>query len=382
MTRDEAITLVQTLVSAVNSHDLSALLAMYADGAVTYSPVAGQITGIAAIREWWQTIFALFPDWTVDVSDVLVDGDRIAFLGSAAATDRNGWFGQPATGERFEYRSMIILTLAQGKIVRDERVYDLSGVLQRLEKARLDKELNVAAEIQRTLLSQTCRSTPFCNVAGQSLPCRAIGGDFFESIQLPTGDLGIALGDVAGKGPSAALLAAMIHGMLAVQLESECSPRMTMSHLNRLLTARHVEPRFATLAYATISEAGQFVCSSAGHCPPVVLTDAGISRPKTGGPVLGLFADSAFEQESLRLSEGDTVILFSDGLIEARDSQDNEFGEERLLACLAACRTAPISNVIKRVLSTVDQFRGNAPRTDDMTVLIARFGRTAGKHPE
>src|SRR5271167_1950118 len=111
MSRDEAIELVRQLEEAINAHDAGRLMGFYADDAVTVSPVFSGIEGRVAIGESWDTMFSLFPDWTVNITDVLLDGDRIAFLGTASATDRNGWFGQPATGERIEYRAVIVLTI-------------------------------------------------------------------------------------------------------------------------------------------------------------------------------------------------------------------------------------------------------------------------------
>lgn len=373
LTREQAIALAKQLVKAVNAKDLDSLLAMYAQDAVAVSPVAGEMRGISAIADWWTRTFALFPDWTVDLADVLVDGERIAFLGKAGATDRNGWFGLPATGEHFDYQAMIVLTLAHGKIVRDERIYDLSALLQRLEKARLDQELKVAAEVQRGLLSQRDRSTPFCETAGNSLPCRAIGGDFFESIRLQSGGFGIALGDVSGKGPGSAILAAMIQGMLAVQLESETAPSATLAHLNRSLRSRRLEPRFSTLSYGVLSPDGQFTCSNAGHNPPIILMRDGIRRLRAGGPILGMFPESSFEEETIGLAKGDTVIMFSDGLIEARDTQDQEYGEERLISCLTASRSEPICELLNKIFLSVQEFCEDAPQADDISVLLARF---------
>src|ERR1017187_1846266 len=246
MSREEAIEFVRQLEEAVNTHDSGRLLGFYAEEAVTVSPVFTGIAGRAAIRKSWDAMFAVFPDWTVEVTDVLVDGDRVAFLGTAAATDQNGWFGQPATGERIEYRAVIVLTIAEGKIVRDERIYDLTSVLQRLEKTRLDKELRMAAEVQRALLSRTKDLPSYCEAVGDSLPCRAIGGDFFEFAHLPSGDFGIALGDVAGKGPASAIVAAMIQGMLAVEIQTESGPAAILARLNSALARRGLEPRFAT----------------------------------------------------------------------------------------------------------------------------------------
>jgi sigma-B regulation protein RsbU (phosphoserine phosphatase) len=372
LTRQVALELVEQLVDAVNGHDTERLVSFYTDNATLVSPVAGEITGRAEIAKWWKTTFSLFPDWTVSLSQVLVDGERVAFFGTAAATDRNGWFGQPPTGERFEYRAIVVLTLEQGRIARDERIYDLSGLLERFEKARLDRELTVAAEVQRALLSRAIRSSGYCELIGDSLPCRAIGGDFFESVEMPSGDIAIALGDVAGKGPGAAILAALIQGMAVVHFQNENRPASTLAKLNRLLAARHLEPRFATLACGVLSPNGRFVFSSAGHNPPIVLSRDGIHRLEGGGPVLGVFRASNYEEETITLRDGDTIVVFSDGVVEARDTQDREFGENRLLSCVTACRGKSLPDMLKSILSSIQEFCQEAPQADDITILLAR----------
>ena len=337
------------------------------------SPMFPRVEGCAAIAENWERTFALFPDWAVQVSDVMLDGDRLALLGTASATDRNGWFGQPPTGDRIEYRAIIYLTFADGKIVRDERVYDLTGVLQRLEKARVDKELLMAADVQRTLLAHTRHSTQFCEAIADSIPCRAIGGDFFELANLPSGDFVIALGDVTGKGPASALLAAMIQGMLTIELETEFRPSTVLAHLNQILVRRGLEPRFATLVLGRLSPDGKFVYSNAGHNPPLLLAREGIRRLTTGGPVLGALPESKFEQDGVSLNQQDTIVLFSDGVTEALDSAGMEFGEERLISCASELATYSASDVLQGILTTVQDFsRGTAP-ADDITVAVTTF---------
>jgi len=374
MTREEAVEFVRELEQAVNAHDTARLLRLYADDAVSKSPAFPEIAGRPAIAESWDTLFSLFPDWAVEVKDVLVDGDRIAFMGSASAIDRNGWFGQPPTGERIEYRAIIVLSVAQGKIVRDERIYDFAGVLQRLEKARLDKELRMAAEVQRVLLSRRTHQTAYCEAVGDSIPCRAIGGDFFELVHLGSGAFGIALGDVAGKGPASALLAAMIQRMLALEVENESSPSAILLTLNRMLARRGLEPLFATLVYGVLSPNGQFVYSNAGHSPPMVLAGGRIRRLATGGPVLGVFAESAFEEETVFLREGDTLILFSDGVTEARDAHDQEFGDHRLISCITDSVASSAAEMLQRILTCVQDFCHGAAQSDDITVSVARIG--------
>jgi steroid delta-isomerase-like uncharacterized protein len=373
MSREEAIKFASMLQMAVNEHNTALIMSLYRENAVMVSPMFRRVEGRAAIAETWERTFSLFPDWAVHVSDVMVDGDRVALLGTATGTDRNGWFGQPPTGERIEYRAIIYLTFADGKIVRDERVYDLTAVLQRLEKAQTDKELRMAAAVQRTLLARSRHVTSFCEATADSIPCRAIGGDFFELAELPAGDFLVALGDVAGKGPASALLAAMIQGMLAIELEREFRPSAVMAHLNQILLRRGLEPRFATLIVGRLSPEGKFVYSNAGHNPPLLLGCDGIRRLTLGGPLLGALTGATFEEDSLLLNQQDTIVLFSDGVTEALDSTGTEFGEERLISCARELVTGSASDVLQGILAAVQDFsRGTTP-ADDMTVAVTKF---------
>ncbi len=376
MLREEALEFVRQLEAAVNVHDTARLLGFYADEAVTVSPVFTGISGRAAIGKSWDAMFSLFPDWTVAVTDVLVDGDRIAFMGTAGATDQHGWFGEPATQERIEYRAIIILTMAHGKIVRDERIYDLASVLQRLEKTRLDKELRMAAEVQRVLLSRAVHSTRFCVAAGDSIPCRAIGGDFFELMELPSGDFGIVLGDVAGKGPAAAIVAAMIQGILAVAVQTERSPAAVLTHLNRLLLSRGLEPRFATVFFGVLSPDGRFVYSNGGHNPPILLAHDGPCRLTVGGSIVGAFEAASFQEETAYFRDGECLIAFSDGVTEASDAAGQEFGEERLLSFAASRGAHPAPDLLQAILQCVQDFYAGTTQADDITLVVARFQRS------
>src|SRR5712692_11473150 len=351
MSREQALALVQQLLDTASHRDIPRLMDLYADEAVATSPVFGEVRGRAAIAKTWETLFSTFTDVTVEISNVLVDGDRIAVLSTLATTDRAGWFGRPATGGSISYRLVLLLTVADGKIVHDERIYDSAGVLERLEKVRLDKELRTAADVQRALLSRTAQLGRFCESVGDSIPCRAIGGDFFEFVELPFGDAGIVMGDVAGKGPAAALLAAMVQGMFAVEATAGDGPAVTLSRINRRLAARRLEARFVTLVYGILSSDGRLVYSNAGHNPPTLVTRDGIRRLTAGGPILGVFVDAAFEEETLHLHHQDTLVMFTDGVTEARRADDEEFGEHRLMACLstdAASSPRCVSSASKR----------------------------------
>jgi serine phosphatase RsbU (regulator of sigma subunit) len=378
MERNAAITLIRDLLATARRGDIERLTQLYTEDAVALSPLFGEVRGNRAIAETWHQLATLLPDFSAEVTHVLVDGDRIAVLSSVAAVDRIGFGGRPPTHTQIGYKLVIVFTLADGRISREERIYDSAGVVERLEKARLDKELRTAAEVQRTLLAHTRHMAGWSDTVGDSIPCRAIGGDFFAFVDLPKGDIGIMLGDVAGKGPAAALLAAMVQGMFETEAPAGGGPAATLSRINRRLTARRLDARFATIAYGVLSANGELVYSNAGHNPPALITGGGIRRLTAGGPFVGVFDDLTFDEERLSLDAGDMLVLYSDGVTEARNRDDVEFGEERLVECLVNARDAG-ARAIDRVMASVRAFCVGAEPTDDITVAVTRFAPVAAE---
>jgi sigma-B regulation protein RsbU (phosphoserine phosphatase) len=318
-------------------------------------------------------LFSTFADVKITVTDVLVDGPRIALLSTIETTDRAGWFGLPPTGGPIAYRLVLLLTIGEGRIVRDERIYDSAGVVERLEKARLDKELQTAADVQRSLLSRTVHRAAFCESIGDSVPCRAIGGDFFEFLDLAPDRVAIAMGDIAGKGPAAALLAALVQGMLVVEAPLADGPAATLERLNRRLVARCPEGRFATLVYAVLSADGRLEYSNAGHNPPGLVTDAGVARLGAGGPILGAFPNAEFEQQTVRVGPGATLMMFTDGVTEAQNADGEEYGDARLMASLHDHAADAPAALLRGVFASLRAFCGDAEQSDDLTVTVTRL---------
>jgi ketosteroid isomerase-like protein len=370
--RADTLAVVRQMLEAAQRRDVAALTSCYADDAVAVSPLFGTIEGAAAIGAYWAQLFSSFTGLSVDVSNTLVDGNRVAMFATVTTSDRVGIFGLPAASGALTYRLILLFTIAGGKIVHDERIYDSTGVLERLEKLRLDKELQTAAEVQRTLLSRTAHIGRFCESVGDSMPCRAIGGDFFEFIELPSGDVGIAMGDVAGKGPAAALLAAMLQGMLVSEAGAERGPGATLSRMNRQLAARAVAGRFATLVYAVLSPGGRLVYANGGHNAPAVVGGDDIRRLGATGPILGMFPDATFDEETLQLGDRETLVMFTDGVTEARNTSDEEFDEDRLLACLASEAASPPAAMLAQILASVRSFSQQTEQADDITVTVTR----------
>ncbi len=241
------------------------------------------------------------------------------------------------------------------------------------EKARIERELQLAAEIQRALLPEPLQSGPHFDVAAASIPCRSIGGDFFDYFNLATGTFACTLGDVAGKGPPAALLTAMIQGAFAAQVTSTESPAVLMEQINRSLIRRAIQSRFVTVMYGVLGPDGRLTYTNAGHNPPILTGRGGLRRLETGGLILGLFPNATYEEETLQLEDGDTLVIFSDGVTEALNAAGEEFGEEQLLACIEAHRGSPPEILLDKILTAVRTFAAGAVQNDDVTTLVLRY---------
>jgi serine phosphatase RsbU (regulator of sigma subunit)/pSer/pThr/pTyr-binding forkhead associated (FHA) protein len=242
-----------------------------------------------------------------------------------------------------------------------------------LEKTRLEQEMRIAASIQQALLPKLTYSGPFFDAAAATLPCRSIGGDFFDYVELPDGSLSFALGDVAGKGPPAALLSALVQGVIAAQSASTDGPSNTLARVNQAMFRRAIEARFATTFYGVLGADGSLTCCNAGHNPPMVIRADRIDRLERGGPPLGLFDRWPFDQETVQLSDGDIVVVFSDGVSEAMNSASEEFGDERIAQSARAHMHDVPQAVLQALLASVHAFAAGAPQNDDVTVLVLRY---------
>ena len=242
-----------------------------------------------------------------------------------------------------------------------------------IERAKLEQELKVAAEIQQSLLPVSGRSGQFFTVAGTSVPCRAVGGDFFDYVDLPNGGFGFIVGDVTGKGPPAALLSAAILGMFGSEASYQNGAAPVLSRLNLGMFRRAVEARFVTTFYGCLRPDGAFTYSNGGHNPPFLVTANGVRRLETGGIVLGLFQEASFDEETVALGPGDLIVAFSDGVTEAFDEAGDDFTDDRLLASIDRHRGQAPQDVLDAVLADLRTFCGKAMQHDDVTMVVMRY---------
>lgn len=242
-------------------------------------------------------------------------------------------------------------------------------------KGREEQELRTAAEIQQALLPPHSITGATFTATGASIPCRTIGGDFFDTFEMADGRLGVALGDVAGKGPPAAILAAMVQGIFASHVGAGVGPAETLDRVNKSLLRRAIESRFATLVYGVLSPDGSLTACNAGHnATLLVRADGRLERFDKGGLMVGAFDFATYEEERATLRSGDTLIFYSDGVTDATSPTGEQFGEERLLVLLESAHLEAPDALLARLLAEVRDFADGEPPADDVTVLVVRYG--------
>lgn len=262
-----------------------------------------------------------------------------------------------------------------GIAIESARLYAESA-----EKARIDRDLRVAADIQRALLPDTHFESAHADLAASSVPCRTVGGDFFDYVDLDDEAMGFALGDVAGKGPPAALLATAVQSNFVALAPISPDPAETLARMNKALLRRAIEARFATMFYGVAYPGGRLVYCNAGQEPALVVRRDREEWLDIGGPVLGLLSIATYESGEIVLEPGDLVIVYSDGVTEARSVASEEFGRDRLLEVARDGRGQKPDVVLEAILRAVNQFAQGAAQADDITALVFRYrGNTASR---
>ena len=242
-----------------------------------------------------------------------------------------------------------------------------------LERAKLDQEMLIAGEIQQAILPRAQQTGDYYGAAATSVPSRLIGGDFFDYVILSDEAFGFALGDVAGKGPPAAILSAMLQGVFSVQTLATQGPAEALAVVNRVLLRRGVDNRFVTIFYATLGRGGDLLYCNAGHNAPFLIGARGVERLEEGGPIVGLFEDVTFTNGRARLDPGDWVVVFSDGVSEALSAAGEEFGDARIEACIRVHRESEPVVLLGELFDAVRAFTAGAPQSDDITAMVVRY---------
>jgi sigma-B regulation protein RsbU (phosphoserine phosphatase) len=244
------------------------------------------------------------------------------------------------------------------------------------QRERINRELEIAREVQEHLLPQKRPLGSGLDYCGQCRPAREVGGDYYDFLELPDGKLGIAIGDVSGKGVGAALMMASLEASLRALASVVQHPAELMERVNSLVCQASAANQYATLFYAEYHPAThRLTYVNAGHNPPVVVRKRGssyqVTRLETGGPVIGLFPQR-YERAEFCHEPEDLIVLFTDGVSESMNAQDEEWGEERLIELAKRCHGLSAMEAMKRILAAAQGFAGGASQHDDMTLVVLR----------
>jgi phosphoserine phosphatase RsbU/P len=236
-----------------------------------------------------------------------------------------------------------------------------------------EEELRRAREIQQMLLPSTLPQLAGVQIAGAWQPAREVGGDYFDVIQLDKDRLGLCVGDVAGKGITAALLMANLQASFRAFATADASPQVVCTKLNKFLCANIASGKFVTFFYAVLdAEARTLTYENAGHSPGLLLRSNGTTEAlQGGGAVLGALPDWIYQDYTAQLQPGDQLLLSTDGITEAENAQLEEFGDERLLDAARAGHGSALE-VQRAIMQQVTAFCGGNFR-DDATLLVLRI---------
>ncbi len=276
-----------------------------------------------------------------------------------------------ADGRFTEDHLKVLTTLASVAAIR---VQNARLMEQQIERIRLDHELQLASEIQQRFQPASAPQVAGYELQGISFPCYEIGGDYYDFIQLDNGKLVVALGDVSGKGPAAALLMSSLHAAVHAHADTNNSLVKTISAVNRYLVDSIPANRFVTLFYAELDpKNGSLAFLNAGHNPPLIIHAGGtMEQLAAGGLPLGIMSNADFREGKTRLHPGDVLVIYSDGVSESVNPKGEEFGPTRLYEVVARNLDASAAGIRDRIESALTKFCQGTPAADDITLVICK----------
>ncbi|MBN1826976.1 MAG: SpoIIE family protein phosphatase [Candidatus Eisenbacteria bacterium] len=296
------------------------------------------------------------------------DGGCIGFLA----------LGPKVTGGRFNAEDAMLLSILSTQVgiaVRNAAMHE-EAVARRI----VDEELALARSIQESIVPRRSLAVPGVDVAALNLPSRQVGGDYYDLIPIDGGGLGIAVGDVSGKGVPAALLMSMLHAALHVQINGSFETGRLMERLNRILFQSTSTEQFATFFFGVYEPAGgAFRYTNGGHNYPVLLKEDGrIVSLREGGLVLGFSDGIRYDQARVVLEPGDLAVFYSDGVTEQEGEGEEQFGEERLFETVRRHRREKAGRIVQEVVDGVARFAGTDRFADDFTLIVLRASGEGG----
>ena len=258
------------------------------------------------------------------------------------------------------------------------RTRELEASNAQLEKAkeRMESELKIAHALQGAILPKTMPENPTYSGHAVMTPAREMGGDFYDFFTLDDGRLSVVMADVSGKGVPAAFFMAIARTVMRAAAARHPEPGPCLQEVNDAICEQNPQDLFVTLFYGILDpDTGEFVYANAGHNPPFVVKRPGdvSALPMTGGMAVGVMPGMPYDEDSVTLAPGDTMFLYTDGITEAMNVEQEEFTEARLEEVLAEARDLPVQSVLENVTSAVVKFVGGAEQSDDITCIVLRY---------
>ena len=268
-----------------------------------------------------------------------------------------------------DQRLLAIIAAQSAQVVENARLYESEQTLMRMKE-----EVRLAARIQSDLLPSSAPTIEGYDIAGTSVPAQVVGGDYFDFIPTDDNRIAVCLADVSGKGLPASLLMANVQATLRGQTFLGVSPKVCVQRANKLLYLSTSPEKFVTLFYAILDpKLHQLAFSNAGHDNPFLLTaDGHTERLGTGGMVLSILEDFPYEEALVSMGPGDVLVVYSDGITEAVNTSEVQFGEERLAKVIQEHRHESASGLLECIVKEVKTFAGGMAQADDMTLLIVK----------
>lgn len=250
-------------------------------------------------------------------------------------------------------------------------------VVRERERQRMEEQINIARDIQQNLLPRNFRDYSHLSVVGCNFPCLSVGGDYFDVFPLSENRTAFLIADVSGKGLGAALLTTMLQGAIS-GLTLGTDPARLFNHVNRFLCDHSEVGRYATMFFGILDDKGSLEYINAGHPSPILIGQDGrvVEAFTEGSFPVGLVPDAEYSSVQIQLEAGDTLVLFSDGVTEAMDPDEQLFGVPRLMEALRGKCGLALDELQKVVLESVENFARGASQADDLTLLLVRY-RTA-----
>ena len=251
--------------------------------------------------------------------------------------------------------------------------------LSKEERRNLESELELAQEVQKMLLPQEVPNIPGLEIAAFSRPAQIVGGDYFDFIDFNNGFHGLAIADVAGHGVSASLHMASIQALLRTLVPINKSPAAVMSQVHNLFIHNIRFETFVTFFIGAFdSSAKTLTFCNAGHQPPLILRkskiqEGSIVKLQPTGAAIGLVEEAEFAEKTVDLQKDDLLVLYTDGVIEAENSQNQEFGRARLEASIRQSERMAVKEVIQKIRLSLEEFSEGKPLADDTTIVICKI---------